>query len=502
MGEYTQVSGKTLDFGLQGIDKYSQPTGKTVDFELIEATTISLSESISFDEVYGREVNYSRTNSEVVAFNDADIRQLERSLAETAFLNDSASKLTKKPVSEIFSLDETYARVGDFFRNYNEDFTTDAFTEIFAVVRLDEQLTFNDSDIREVEKFLLEGFSANDNYSRTGTFFREYEGNFSLNDFLETAKARFVAVTETFGVDDTTELLTVVRLDEQVTLDDTFSRVGDFFRNYTETVALDGDLEFLMRRQLNESFSLDTFAPITTVVELDEVLTFDDTVTKRTVKSLDETLAFDDSIRNRDLFAVRTERIGLDDADIRELQRTLEEAIGANDVYNRTGEFFRTVDESFSLDDADTKFLIKVLDTETLGVADRNVNFQIEKVLNDGFSAAEVFITDADYFRNYSEIFNITDQKDLIKTLFREFDETLTVDEVLSKQIQKVFEETLSVDDVFSQFFSEGPGTPPYYLRNSIVQANSLQNQFATKSIQNLFESLSIQNSLGDQEQT
>lgn len=508
MAKYTVEQGtggdqNTLDFSFTADDSYTQGTGENLDLTVLDAIRQTLTETIAVNETVETQAELFRTFDERFSLNDADIRQIDKALTESFTLQDTVSKETRKAVDEEITLDDTYNREAQFSRNVAETLTLDTFSEVFAVLRLDESITVNEADIRQISKPLTEGLTISDNEADTAQLFRSLTEQITLNEVSDLLLIQFIDATETIGVNDTATKEFGKVVTEGVGLNDFYSDEAQYFRAFDETLQLQDEKTFKVFKQLTQGMALDTFAPVTTILELQERFSLDEAFSKKPVKALDETLAVDDSIPEKTVLAVRSETLGLNDADVRRFERTLSESFGANDVYSRVGDFRRNISEDLILDDTDTKLVMLLVEVETLGIQTQTTR-DIRTVFTEQTSLDSVYSRTADYFREFEEEIEVAEVRDFKQDLFRTFEETLTLqDSVLgARTIFRTLEEDLAMLDVYNFLFREGPGVSPYYVRNSFVQKNKLNNEYVTKTIQNMFESLQVENSFGDQEQT
>jgi len=506
MSRYDVVTGSgenenTVDFSLSSDEVYTQGTGNSLDLTVLDVLEEALSETVSVNDA--RASSVFKAYDEQLALNDSDIRRLQKSLNEAVSLNDVDSKIVGKSQTEALSLNDFVEQQASFERNIPETLGVNTFTEISAVVNLFESLTLNDSDIRQVEKLLSEQVSSSDAATRESDFFRDYSENLTINEAFDSAKIQFADLSEQLGVATFADLKLDLRVFEQVGVSEDYSRVGDFSRSIDETAAVNDDERFRTQKTFSETVATATFAELDLAVKVVEQLGLNDVSTASILKSASEDLGVDDSVRERNVFKANFEKLGISDSDVRELSRSLREAFVVNDTFSRDAEYLRTADEDVSVDDADTRLFMKLLETETLAAADFE-KFSVSKVLNDATGVDDLASTSADLFREYAEAVDIAEIRVIQQFLTRDFQESLGVDEEFNsfKTIIRTFEEVLGVAEEFDFFFSEGPGTPPYYVRNKFVQKNKLNNQFVTKTLQNVFESFNVSNNFGDQEQT
>lgn len=494
MGQYVQGTGDVQDIELN--DTYSPGSGSTLDFELFDATKISLQEVFTLDESVFSSTDFVRSYSDSIFLNDSDIREAGKQVSEAFSLNDAVSKTPGKAVQEAVSVDDSYSREASFERSYSDVFSLDEVARLTAVVNLFESFSLNEADIRQLGKVVTESFAVDDVYSRSADFFRDVNETVFLDDAVKTVRGQVVTLSETLAFNEFYEYLVAAELAESLGVNELYSRTGTFYRDYSDVLAVNDFRSSTVSKVLEQEILLvATFAELTLNIALFDDLTVNEDATVQVVKALTESVSLNDSLRDLRVFKVLSEDVTLNDADIRSAGKVFTEGFALDSVYSRSSDYFRAVEDAVILDEDLTRFVGSVTEEEVLLVDDTR-EFFVGKDLVDGLDVRDVFISEADYFRELKDDLEVAEVKDFIQMITRSFDETLDFDGSLTRNVifPRNLTETLGMNVDLDFFYSEGPGVAPYHVRNKLVESNSVQNAFS--------KLYSVTLNFGDKEQT
>lgn len=358
---------------------------------------------------------------------------------------DSGVKIRlDKKVSEALGLNDFVVSQAELFRALT------SFVEL------------NDADVKQLERLLSETVLTDDRVESSAVLSRQFFENVSLSE--QVFKALLKDLQESIVLNDDVDKSILLAFSENVSTVDDVNTDSELFRSLNESVTVDDGVRaiIIVRDVLTESLSVQDNVDSTADLDrlLDESVNVLDDV--ETVAELFRTLQESIGLQEesfKSLFRVLTEQVGVNDKDVEFLLKTiLSEQIGLADDVDVTAEFFRVLNEFLLVQDADLKDLSRRLDENVL--TDDNVS--LEKTQFRDFAESIVLSDESrkKMFRVLAETVLLVDEVQSEASLFRDLKEFAGVQDELSKTFSAVLTDKVVLND---------------FLQDSTTYARSLQ---------------------------
>jgi len=361
---------------------------------------------------------------EQAGLTDSVLRQssLRRSFEDEVVLNDSKSKKLFKPFNELTVLsDEEKAFTA---KEFSDSFTVEDFEKILYSQSLSDGLNVLD----ELERSVLrpvsveENVSLNDDFSRIASLSRIY------TEVLDLKEADVQEVEQT--------------LFEQLTLQSSASRSSDIYRSFAEFIvlsdssrknlfkslleltALSDDETVFAAKKLDDAFEVEDFEKILYAKDVNEVLNVLERLDITVLKSASEEVSLNSDVSKLSfLFRSYIESLEVNDSDLKKFAKSLDDSVALSDDFSRSVKFYDRVAESVLVSDNSSTKLLKVL-TDLI-------------VLSDSKS----------YFlgRNLNAVAELQDS--VSKFAAKTRSESLSIEDEISRVVSLVEDESLDLDD-------------------------------------------------------
>lgn len=210
---------------------------------------------------------------------------------------------------------------------------------------------------RQMIRILSDTIAGSDSYSRIWNLSREYSEETNLSDALTKQEER--TLSDSLGLTDSKTIQTIKLLSESMDFSDILEKVktlpmyAEFYKNLSETMHLTDNYDrlWLILREYSES------------IDTTDLLT-------------------------KDIFRTLSQTINSTDVLTKETDREVSEGISLTDVYDRTWIAIREYSESTTLTDAINKYLQRTL-SETLDASDGDMTMQYVKLLTESFDISD-----------------------------------------------------------------------------------------------------------------
>jgi len=538
MGQYQQATGTRVDLLMN--DAYVQATGTQLTLELVEAIRKQLTETITVNDFFDRTSNLFRTYTDSFIpsdgtsrnglnddFEDGDYTSNpswnEAILDGAATISSSISKSGSNSV-KLTVPGTADSAVLAHERLENDQFLTDdvwdAWMRIedvnngfFGPQRNSGSFTSRDGikfGFEDSGSFVIETSDTNGNTIEKRTF-----GSYSPSSWY-----RFEL---TVDLRDNT-------LDAKV-FDDTDSKINEELN-----VPFSGrdNMQYSQFGISNSSSSSTMYVDLATYdqelvggvdkkvfKELDEQITASDDVFFEVAKSLNESMALADTETDQaDLFRdfnesvtvadqlVRSfnksfdEQFLLLDSDVRQIDKPLQEVMNMNDTFNREADYFRNYTDTVRLNDFVDLVKILFLTVQDSFVLNDEDSKTVGKQVDDSFSLSDQYDRNADYFRDYFGTFQINTQDPEFVGLF-EFTETVRLNDQFSRQMEffRDFDDSFTLNDQVTRLFDknldetmllDGPDSLKFRIFKNLTETARLVDEASFALFRRLQDSFTV----------
>lgn len=395
-------------------------------------TLKKLVQPITVQDNVDRLANLFRDIQPTITINDADIKQISQTLQQTLSLNDNKEKTIQKTLNETTTiLDALNTRIAILTKRLSETITVQDNTPQDATTirrNISDTINIIDADIRQLSKQITQNLAINDNTSRTATLLRKIQAVITLNDTVSRQILKLRKITET------------------ITLQDQAAKTAQIKRTITQTTTIQDNTEKTALKKLGENIALNDTNQLSKLLDLTENLALNDQTTTKTLKKIQETItASDNTQKTAQLFRNTQETITLQDADIKNLSHTINQALTINtDAADKT-VFRRSTQETLNLQSQNTKKTFKKLG-ETL-TSSAQTSKQTQKKLSSQLTLQDNTRRTLQLYRTIKQTTSLNDQirigGDVLKTVT--LLETLNINTQINKKTtyRKKIQETL-----------------------------------------------------------
>lgn len=335
-------------------------------------------------------------------------------------------------------------------------------TTVDEVLELVEDMSFNEQRTVLADLVVDESVFVKEAFSTEPAFLTLAEG-LGVNDVESVAL--LYNIVENFSVSDE-EAKQLSRLfEEDLTVDDVYSREFKGSRSLFETVnvseGLDSDL--IRKVALQESLSFNEVFNLVAAIKLVEDLIADDVYNREAefLRTKTDSLALNDSFdRTASLKEVLTEDLSINEERTEKILKVLTEDAGVNEVSGFEGVFLRNYLEAVGVNDVRSSKVEKPL-TDRTGLND-DVAKTVGKAVEEGLTVDEVYSREADLFRVLEPALAINDSYSRIGEFYRAVQQSFDVEDVRSNLFERGFSEAFTVSDIQNFDLIQDPGQPPY----------------------------------------
>jgi len=354
----------------------------------------------------------------------------------------------------------------------------DSITKAASLER-SQKIIIQDSDVFRANINIAESIESADQVDTEADLFRLRQQIVETSDVISKQLQRQKA--ETVSAQDQTR--SSVFLDSPVAafdINDNQKSASSLIR--TEDLVVDDDLSFLKGTSLPEAFGIQDALVRRINIVSEESVPVVDTLKKKISIIQDQDLALNDVLSDQAaIFTGLSEFVPVRDniEDVAEQKRDFEEDLGVDDVFNRELELFRDVQEDFDIEDKESELSslgvtaafslvdeiskLNVLplseDIDLEDRARREARYfrvlrafpllldsdikDVRKPLFESIDAVDNVETEAELFRDFSEVIDLEDNQITLAQLV--FPESFSFRDVTTKRVFRVFVEDLEV---------------------------------------------------------
>ena len=356
--------------------------------------------------------------------------------------------------------------------------------------------TLGDAPTWQYFKNKTETLVFSEEFARVVAYQRDFNDAFTLDDLSQIDKDFYGNKGNIFGFTDIVGLTHQKVLTDDYTVGDVFTKVIEFYRDFSETLALSEEREFEVLKTEGDNLSMGSLPMLGVTLSKEDTYTVGDTSFNSLVKNLVDAFALDDSalvdkdffgskgnvlglseifVRAVDYIRIHSDSIAISDSSVVEPLLQKEDSVSFSEVvligwfYERVlYDFVRVHDiipstlgansfnsTTLNTDETNIRTFIDPGVVDSLGFSELQVS-SVNKILTDTFALDDSTLVDKDFYGNKGNVFTFSEVFSMAVGFERGFEDSYNFLDVYAFNFSKSLEDSSTVTDINVFTFDKG----------------------------------------------